>query len=132
MYQDPYDLYGRLVMEMFLATRLVVDTGMNHLRWPRAKAAAFMKERLEQSDTQIHTETLRYSVDIPGQALAYRMGARAFRELREKTQRALGERFDIREYHEAVLGSGSMPMAVLEKHLEAFVARGGRAQPAAP
>ena len=82
MYQDPYDLYGRLSMDMFLSVRLVVDTGMNALGWPRARAVAFMREHLMESDTQIETESLRYSVDIPGQALAYKMGSRGLWELR--------------------------------------------------
>jgi uncharacterized protein (DUF885 family) len=122
MYADPYDLYGRFTMEMFLAVRLVVDTGMNALGWSRARAAAYMKDRVQESETQIHTETLRYAVDMPGQALAYRMGARKLVELREKARRALGPRFDVRRFHRAVLGSGSMPLSVLERHVDAFVA----------
>jgi uncharacterized protein (DUF885 family) len=122
LYGDPYDLYGRLLMDMFLAVRLVVDTGMNDLGWPRERAIAFMKENTQESDLQINTETLRYSVDMPGQALAYRMGARRFFELRERARKALGDRFDIRRFHEAVLGSGSMPMAVLERRVDQFIA----------
>jgi uncharacterized protein (DUF885 family) len=125
MYADPYDLYGRFTMEMFLAVRLVVDTGMNAFGWPRARAVAYMKERLQESDTQIHTETLRYSVDMPGQALAYRMGARKLVELREKARRTLGPRFDIRRFHQAVLGSGSMPLSVLERRVDEFLAAEG-------
>jgi uncharacterized protein (DUF885 family) len=121
LYRDPYDLYGRLLMDMFLATRLVVDTGMNDLGWPRERAIAFMKENTQESDLQIGTETLRYSVDMPGQALAYRMGARRLLELRERARKALGGRFDIRRFHDAVLGSGSMPMAVLERRVDRFI-----------
>ncbi len=119
--EDPYDLYGRLAAEMFLTVRLVVDTGMNYLGWPRSQAVQFMRENLLVSDTQIHTESLRYSCDIPGQALGYRMGSDHFRQLREKAKLALGGRFDIREFHDAVLQPGSMPMTVLEKHLEWFI-----------
>ena len=86
MYADPYDLYGRLSMDMFLSVRLVVDTGMNALGWPRAKAVAYMREHLMESDTQIETESLRYSVDIPGQALAYKMGSRGLWDLRSKAR----------------------------------------------
>jgi uncharacterized protein (DUF885 family) len=117
MYGDPYDRNGRLFMEMFLACRLVVDTGMNDLRWPRDSAVAFMRARLIESPTQLETETLRYSVDLPGQALAYRMGSLEFLRLREEARTALGTRFDIREFHDAVLSPGSLPMAVLREHV---------------
>jgi len=123
MYQDPYDLYGRLAMEMFVTLRLVVDTGMNALGWPRAKAVELMRANLMETDTQIETESLRYSCDIPGQALAYKMGALEIRRLREKARAALGPRFDIRRFHEAVLGRGSLPMTTLERHVDGFVAQ---------
>jgi uncharacterized protein (DUF885 family) len=121
MYADPYDLYGRLSMEMFVTTRLVVDTGMNAVGWSRAKAVDFMRESLMETDTQIHTESLRYSTDIPGQALAYKMGALKIQALREKTRAALGERFDVRRFHDAVLDSGSLPMTTLERHVDWFI-----------
>jgi uncharacterized protein (DUF885 family) len=121
MYEDPYDRYGRLGMDIFITTRLVVDTGMNALGWSRDQAVAFMREHLMETDTQIHTESLRYCCDIPGQALAYKMGAIRIGELREKTRAALGERFDVRRFHEAVLGSGSLPLTTLERHLAWFV-----------
>jgi len=121
MYADPYDRYGRLAMDMFITTRLVVDTGMNALGWSRARAVAFMREHLMETDTQIHTESLRYSCDIPGQALAYKMGAIRIRELREKAHAALGPRFEIRRFHDAVLGSGSLPMTTLERQIDAFI-----------
>jgi len=121
MYEDPYDRAGRLVMDAFLCARLVVDTGMNALGWSRARAVAYMKENTLESDTQIATETLRYSCDIPGQALAYKMGAAKIRDLRARAQRALGPSFDIRRFHDVVLGSGPMPMAVLERHVDWFI-----------
>jgi uncharacterized protein (DUF885 family) len=123
MYDDPYDLYGRLGMDMFVSVRLVVDTGMNALGWSREKAVAYMREHLMETDTQIATESLRYSTDIPAQALAYKMGSRGIRELRGKVERELGSRFDVRRFHEAVLGSGSLPLSVLERRLDDFVAR---------
>ena len=123
MYEDPYDLYGRLSMEMFITLRLVVDTGMNALGWPRAKAVDLMRENLMETDTQIGTESLRYSCDIPGQALAYKMGALEILRLREKARAELGPRFDIRRFHEAVLGSGSLPMTTLARHVDWFVAQ---------
>ena len=121
MYEDPYDRAGRLMMDAFLSARLVVDTGMNALGWSRAKAIAYMKENTLESDTQIATETLRYSCDIPGQALAYKMGAAKIRELREKAARELGTSFDVRRFHDAVLGSGAMPLGVLEQHVDWFI-----------
>lgn len=121
MYQDPYDRYGRLGMEMFVSVRLVVDTGMNALGWSRDRAIAYMKENAMESDTQILSETLRYSCDLPGQALAYKMGAMRILELREKARAALGPKFDIRRFHDWILLSGSLPMSALERHVEAFI-----------
>ena len=110
-------------MDMFLAVRLVVDTGMNALGWPRARAVAFMREHLMESDTQIETESLRYSVDIPGQALAYKMGSRGLWDLRRKAEEALGPRFDVRRFHECILGSGSLPLATLSRKVDFFIER---------
>ncbi len=121
MYADPYDLYGRLSMDMFLSVRLVVDTGLNALGWPRAQATAYMREHLMESDTQIETESLRYSTDIPGQALAYKMGSRALRDMRRKAQAALGERFDVRRFHACILGSGSLPLATLASKVDGWI-----------
>jgi uncharacterized protein (DUF885 family) len=121
MYEDPYDRAGRIMMDAFLSARLVVDTGMNALGWSRARAIEYMKENTLESDAQIATETLRYSCDIPGQALAYKMGSATIRELRVKSERALGPGFDVRRFHDAVLGSGPMPLAVLERHVDWFI-----------
>jgi uncharacterized protein (DUF885 family) len=121
MYADPYDHYGRLAMDMFLSTRLVVDTGMNALGWSREKAVEYMRDHLMETDVQIASESLRYSCDIPGQALAYKMGANRILELRETARAALGSRFDIRRFHDAVLSPGSLPMATLEGHIRWFV-----------
>ena len=123
MYEDPYDHYGRLAMEMFLSNRLVVDTAMNYLGWSREKAMEFMKENTLASDAEIATETLRYSTDIQGQALAYKMGSNRIFDLREKAKQKMKDRFDIRKFHDAVLGSGSMPMSVLEQHIEWFTTK---------
>ncbi len=118
MYQDPYERYGRLGMEMFLACRLVVDTGMNYYRWPRSRAIQFMREHALESATQINTETLRYSVDLPGQALAYKMGALEMLRLREQLRQSLGARFDLKAFHAAVLESGALPLTVLRQKLQ--------------
>jgi len=121
MYQDPYERYGRLFMEMFLACRLVVDTGMNEYGWSRDSAMAFMRPRVAESPTQLQTETLRYSVDLPGQALAYKMGSIEIRRLRDLARESLGERFDIRAFHNVILSSGSLPMTVLREKVRAWI-----------
>jgi pimeloyl-ACP methyl ester carboxylesterase len=121
LFRDPYSLCGRIMMDIFISTRLVADTGMNSLEWPRSRAIEFMKENVIESETQINTETLRYSVDIPGQALGYKLGSLKISELREKAQKALGDTFDIRKFHEAVLANGAMPLSVLEKHIDWFI-----------
>ena len=129
MYDDPYDWCGRLAMDLFLTSRLVVDTGMNYFGWPRAKAIAYMKDNTLQSDAEIETETLRYSSDLPAQALAYKMGMRKLVELREEAKRSLGAKFDIRKFHDAVLGSGSLPLDILERHVDWFIAKEGGKPP---
>ena len=121
MYEDPYSRYGMYVLEIFLATRLVVDPGMNYFDWSLQQARDFMRESTLESETQIITESLRYSTDMPGQALAYQMGKRTFLQLREKAERELGSDFDIRRFHEAIMAPGSMPMGVLEEHINWFI-----------
>ena len=121
MYEDPYSRYGMYMLEIFLATRLVVDPGMNYLGWSLAQGRDFMRESTLESETQIATESLRYSTDMPGQALGYQMGKRKFLELRAKAEHELGGSFDIRRFHEAIIGPGSMPMTVLEKHIDWFI-----------
>jgi uncharacterized protein (DUF885 family) len=118
MYPDPYDRAGRLSMDLFLSTRLVVDTGMNALGWSRERAMDYMRAHTFESETQIRTESLRYSADMPGQALAYKMGSRTIRALRERMRTRFGARFDVRRFHQAVLGHGAMPLGVLEQHVE--------------
>ena len=129
MYADPWDRAGRLMMDAFLSARLVVDTGMNALGWSRERATAYLRENTLESDAQIETETLRYSCDIPGQALAYKMGAKTIRDLREKARSALGTVFDIRRFHDAVLGSGSMPLAVLVWRIDRFIEEERKTRP---
>lgn len=122
MYDDPYDRLGRLMMESFITARLVVDTGMNLLGWPREKAMDYMAKNTLQSPEEIASETLRYSCDIPAQALAYKMGARKIRELRDRAEKELGASFDVRSFHDELLAGGAMPMKVLEKRIERYIA----------
>ena len=117
MYVDLYDLYGRLAFDAFFAARLVVDTGMNYFGWSRERAIAFMREHTLESDVQLDSETWRYSVLAPAQALAYRSGRDVILALRTGTERELGPRFDIRRFHDAVIGSGGLPLIVLRWHI---------------
>lgn len=121
LYADPMDRYGRLAMDMFISCRLVVDTGMNALGWSRERAMVYMREHVLESDTQIASESLRYSTDIPGQALAYKMGSNEFMRLRARAQATLGAKYDIRAYHDQVLSSGSLPLTVLGAKIEAWL-----------
>jgi uncharacterized protein (DUF885 family) len=122
IYNDPYILCGRIMGDLFMAVRLVVDTGMNYYRWPRQKAMDFIREHYPLlSDAAIKSETLRYSTGMPGQALAYKIGNLKMWELRQKAEKALGDKFDIKAFHGAILESGVMPLRVLEKHIQWFI-----------
>jgi uncharacterized protein (DUF885 family) len=117
LYEDPYDAYGRLAHERFTAQRLVVDTGLGALGWTLQRAREYMRANTTESGTQIATETLRYATDLPGQALAYRIGYLEFQALREQTASASGASFDVRDFHETVLGTGALPFPVIREHL---------------
>ena len=117
LYDEPYDRCGRLMMDKMLSVRLVVDTGMNSLGWSRERAGDYMRANTLLSDTEIATETLRYAVDLPAQALAYKIGSLKMIELRRKAQAQLGAQFDVRRFHEWIIGSGSMPLPILEQHV---------------
>jgi uncharacterized protein (DUF885 family) len=116
-YQHPLDYYGRLLMDMLVSVRLVVDTGIHRLRWTEEEAFAYMRQRLLDPEAQLRAEILRYAVDIPGQALAYKMGGRHIARLRKDAAAALGDAFDIRQFHDVVLGGGALPLGVLEEHI---------------
>lgn len=126
LYEDPYDHYGRLVHERFIAQRLVVDTGFNAFGWSLQEAREYMKSQTLESDAQVASETLRYSTDLPAQALAYDFGFDQFWKLRHKAQS--GPRFDIRRFHEAILAEGALPFPLLaESLLETGEYEGARA-----
>jgi uncharacterized protein (DUF885 family) len=120
-YPDVWTKAGRLGMDLFTSQRLVVDTGMNALGWSREKAMQFMKDNTFEGDTQIDTETLRYSVDMPGQALAYKLGALAIKNARERVKTAQGASFDIRKFHDYFLEAGEMPLGMFEQHFLCLV-----------
>jgi len=121
LYDDLYDLYGRLVHERSMAQRLVIDTGMNLLGWSLERGRSFMRANTMESETQIATETLRFSTDMPAQSLAYRLGYLEMTKLREMAEQELGSDFDIRAFHEAILGPGALPLSVLEEQIRVFI-----------
>jgi uncharacterized protein (DUF885 family) len=110
MYENTAERFGRLMMDSFLTTRLVVDTGMNALGWSLEQARDYMREHAFMPEAEIRSESLRYSCDIPGQALAYKLGEDFLVERREEMRRELGARFDMREFHDAVLMPGALPL----------------------
>jgi uncharacterized protein (DUF885 family) len=124
-YTDPYANFGRLTYEMWRACRLVVDTGLHAKGWSRSQAIELMAANTALSRHEITTEVDRY-ISWPGQALAYKMGELKIRELRARAEKALGESFDVRAFHDAVLENGAVPLAVLEERIDAFIAAGGR------
>ena len=118
---DPLDNLGRLQAEMFRAVRLVVDTGIHRKHWTREQAIAYMREKTGMADSEVVSEIERYFV-LPGQALAYKIGMLKILELRARAQAQLGAAFDIRRFHGVVLGSGSVPLSILEKQVDAWIA----------
>lgn len=119
-YQDPYSNFGRLTYEMWRAARLVVDTGMHAQGWSREQAIEFMASNTALSLHNVTTEIDRY-ITWPGQALSYKIGELTIKRLRAKAEQALGDKFDIRAFHDAVLENGSVPMSVLEQQINDFI-----------
>lgn len=125
-YSDPYSDFGRLSLELWRAVRLVTDTGLHAKRWSREDAIAYFQQNSLLSERDIVKEVERY-ITNPGQATSYKIGELKIRELRARAEAALGPRFDVRDYHAVVLGSGSVPLEVLEDQVEAWIAAGGGA-----
>ncbi|HEX8872034.1 MAG TPA: DUF885 domain-containing protein [Candidatus Acidoferrum sp.] len=119
MYKDPYSRFGQLTYEMWRAVRLVVDTGMHSMGWTRQQAIDFFRDNTSKTDQDITVEVDRYIV-WPGQALAYKIGQLKIRELRTRAEKALGSRFDVRAFHDAVLEQGAVPLDVLDAHIESW------------
>jgi uncharacterized protein (DUF885 family) len=120
MYDDPYDNFGRLSYEMWRACRLVVDTGMHMFGWSRDKALNYMLENTALSEHNVRTEIDRY-ISWPAQALSYKIGEIRIKQLRAEAEKRLGDKFDIRDFHDAVLAHGSVPLFVLEKNIKRFI-----------
>ncbi|HEX5707378.1 MAG TPA: DUF885 family protein, partial [Pyrinomonadaceae bacterium] len=121
-YSNPYNDYGRLEDEQWRAIRLVVDTGIHYKKWTREQVVQYMRDNSSSSEATIQAETDRY-IAWPGQATAYKIGQLTIIRLREEARAALGERFDIRAFHDEVLGAGALPMDVLEQRIKAWIAR---------
>ncbi len=119
-YTDPYSKFGQLTYEMWRAIRLVVDTGMHHLGWSRQQAIDYFMQNAGKQEHDVTVEVDRYIV-WPGQALAYKIGELKIKELRAYATDELGEEFDIREFHDEVLGRGSVPLSVLDANIRAWV-----------
>lgn len=120
-YEDPYSDFGRLSSEIWRAIRLVVDTGLHARRWSQEQAVRYFLANSAVSEGQVRAEVERYLV-MPGQATAYKIGMLKIQELRARAQAALGSRFDIREFHDTVLGSGGLPLSMLEARVDAWIA----------
>lgn len=121
MYQTPYEHFGMLSYQMWRAARLVVDTGIHAKAWTRKQAQQFLHNNTALSDHEITTEVDRY-ISWPGQALSYYLGEMAIWKARSKAEAALGEKFDIRAFHDAILELGSVPLPVMEARIERFIA----------
>lgn len=121
-YQDPVSDYGRLSSELFRAVRLVVDTGIHAKGWSRDQVVDFMRKSGAVDEPTIQSETDRY-IAMPGQALAYKIGQLKFRELRERSRKELGPKFDIRAFHDEMLSGGTLPLDLLEARTEKWIAQ---------
>ncbi|WP_413472863.1 DUF885 domain-containing protein [Shewanella baltica] len=119
--KDPFDNIGRLQAELFRAVRLVVDTGIHHSRWTREQAIDYMKKNTGMSDRDVTAEIERYIV-MPGQATAYKVGMMKILELREKAKSVLGDKFDLRDFHDVVLKNGAVPLDILETLVDRYIA----------
>jgi len=120
-YKDPYSDYGRLSDEMLRAIRLVVDTGVHYKHWTRQQMIDFFREHSSQDEPEMQAETDRY-IAIPAQALAYKLGQLKILKLREQAKAELGDRFDVRAFHDEILSGGALPLDVLDAHTTAWIA----------
>ena len=121
IYETPYEEFGRLTYEMWRACRLVIDTGVHHYGWSREQALAYLRDRTALSEHEVTTEVDRY-ISWPAQALSYKLGEITIVKLRGEAEQALGDKFDVRTFHDAVLRQGSVPLPVLEQQVRQFIA----------
>lgn len=128
IYRTPYERFGRLSYEMWRAVRLVIDPGIHHYGWTRDDAIRYLADRTALSRHEVETEVDRY-ISWPGQATAYKLGELTILRLRAKAEKELGDKFDIRKFHDVVLALGSVPLPVLEERIAEFIADGGQGLP---
>jgi prolyl oligopeptidase len=128
LYEDPYSRYGQLVYDMWRAVRLVVDTGIHYFGWSRQKAIDYFLANAAKSEADIINEIDRY-IGWPGQALAYKIGQMKMLELRGEAETALGEDFDIRAFHDHMLGAGALPLDILESRMDTWLSEQLAARP---
>jgi uncharacterized protein (DUF885 family) len=121
LYQDPYSDYGRLDNDIWRAIRLVVDTGVHSRHWTRDQMVQFFHDHSTVDETNIQSEVDRY-ISWPSQALAYKIGQLKILEVRDRSRKALGDKFDIRAFHDQVIDSGALPLDVLDEHINAWIA----------
>jgi len=121
IYETPYEDFGRLTYAMWRACRLVIDTGVHHKGWTREQALAYLRDNTALSEHEVTTEVDRY-ISWPGQALSYKLGEITIMRLRREAEAALGPKFDVRAFHDAVLAQGSLPLPVLESQIRAYIA----------
>ena len=119
-YKDPYSYFGRLTYDMWRACRLVIDVGLHAKGWTREEAVDYLSKNTALSLHEVNTEINRY-ISWPGQALAYKMGELKIKELRKKAEDKLGEKFDVREFHDLILSQGTVTMEILEWMVEGFI-----------
>ena len=120
LYKDPYGQFGALTYEMWRAVRLVVDTGIHYKGWTRQQAIDFFKDNAAKTELDIINEIDRY-IGWPGQALAYKIGQLRIQTIRDRAELALGDKFDIRAFHDALLGGGALPLDILEQRMDAWL-----------
>jgi prolyl oligopeptidase len=121
LYQDPYSRFGQLTYDMWRAVRLVVDTGMHYKGWTRQQAIDFFKDNAAKTEHDIVNEIDRY-IAWPGQALAYKIGQLKILQIRSRAEVQLGENFDIRAFHDELLGAGALPLDLLEQRMDRWMA----------